>query len=165
MRVQLSFTVDCPPDRAWALLRSPDAAALLYAPTLVMTPEAATPVRWRDGDVAIVRLRALGVVPLGRQLIAIRTRRRGATRILEDDGAPLEGALAVITSWRHRMAVTPTAAGGTRYRDRLDVGAGPLTPVVWLAMWGVWQWRGARMRRLLRDAGGMGGTAVTAPRR
>ena len=164
MRVQLSFTVDCPPDRAWALLRSPDAAARLYAPMLVMTPVAATPVRWRDGDVAIVRLRALGVVPLGRQLIAIRIRRRGATRILEDDGAPIEGVLAVITSWRHRMAVTPTSDGRIHYRDRLDVGAGPLTPVVWLAMWGVWQWRGVRMRRMLRDAGGVG-AAVTAPQR
>ncbi|MCS0498613.1 hypothetical protein [Protaetiibacter mangrovi] len=149
MRVQLSFRVGCDADRAWAIVTSPDAAASAYAPLLVMTPETELPQRWSDGDDAVVRLRGAGVLPLGRQRILVRTRRLDGTRILEDAGGPISGPLAIVTSWRHRMAVTPLASGGTRYRDRLDVSAGIATPLVWFGLWLVWQARGLRIRRMM----------------
>ena len=37
------------------------------------------------------------------------------------------------------------------YRDRLDGSAGLLTPAVWLVLWGVWQLRGAHLRRTMRS--------------
>ncbi len=150
MRIQLSFRVGCSADEAWEVLTSPEAVARAYAPVMALRPEHPLPGRWRDGDEVVVGLRAFGLVPVGRQLIAIRTRRSGATRILEDAGRPLSGPLAVVTSWRHRMATTPLPDGTSLYRDRLDVSAGLATPVVWFALWLVWRLRGLRVRGMMR---------------
>jgi hypothetical protein len=56
----------------------------------------------------------------------------------------------MITSWRHRMAVTEQPNGRTLYRDRLDVSAGILTPLIWISLWVFWQWRALRLRAVLR---------------
>jgi hypothetical protein len=94
-------------------------------------------------------VRALwSLVPAGEQVIDIRYRERGDVRIVEDAGGPVSGVLAVITGWRHRMAVSPAPDGRTLYRDRLDVSAGPLTPLVWLGAWLYWQWRARQLARL-----------------
>lgn len=151
MRVQLEFRAPCSPDAAWEVITSPAELANAYAPVLTLRTDDPIPERWRSGDEVVVELRFLGAVPVGRQRIAIRTRRRGGTRILEDAGRPLAGPLALVTSWRHRMAVTPLPDGGALYRDRLDVSAGLLTPVVWFGMWTVWQLRGASLRRTMRS--------------
>ena len=46
------------------------------------------------------------------------------------------------------MAVSALPDGRTLYRDRLDISAGIATPFIWAAMWIMWQWRAARLRRL-----------------
>jgi len=38
--------------------------------------------------------------------------------------------------------------GTTLFRDRLEFSAGALTPLVWLALWAFWQWRGRRLMQL-----------------
>ncbi|TXK19138.1 hypothetical protein [Homoserinibacter sp. GY 40078] len=147
MYVALRIELAADADHVWNMLRSPEAAAEIYAPVMILHPETDPPARWSTGDAVTVRLTSLGI-PVGRQLIDVRLRRRGTTRIFEDVGKPLSGALARVTSWRHRMAVTPLGDGRCIYRDRLDVSAGPLTPLLWIGLWTVWQWRGARIRRL-----------------
>jgi hypothetical protein len=53
------------------------------------------------------------------------------------------------------MAVSPSDDGRTLYRDRLDISAGMLTPLVWVGVWAFWQWRAFQLTRLAprwRDA-------------
>jgi hypothetical protein len=147
--VRLHLDVDA--DMVWNSLRSPGSMTALYAPLLTMTAadSDALPSRWDDGASAEVQLMVGGAVPGGRQRIDIRLRRRRGVRILEDHGAPTSGPLTVITSWRHRMAVESLGPGRTLYRDRLDISAGALTPLLWIGFWAMWRWRGVRMRRLL----------------
>ena len=38
--------------------------------------------------------------------------------------------------------------GTTLLRDRLEISAGVLTPLFWLAMWAFWQWRARGLVRL-----------------
>lgn len=71
--------------------------------------------------------------------------------MLVDSGGALNGAMSVITRWQHTMAVSETEDGRTLYRDQLKFGAGPLTILMWPALWAFWQWRGRRIRRLSRD--------------
>ena len=97
-------------------------------------------------------LRALGLVPLGEQIIAVSFHEGRAARIMTDAGGPQSGILAAITSWRHRMAVAPSGDGRTRYRDELEFRAGALTPVVALTLLLFWRWRGVGLRRLARRA-------------
>ena len=151
MFVILRLDLDVDADTVWNALRSPDTMTALYAPLLTMTTAdtPSLPARWNDGASADVQLMVGGVVPGGRQRIDIRLRQRGGLRILEDRGAPTSGPLTVITSWRHRMAVEPVGPGRSIYRDRLDISAGVLTPLLWIGFWAMWRWRGVRMRRLL----------------
>jgi hypothetical protein len=45
--------------------------------------------------------------------------------------------------------VSPLPGGRTFYRDRLDISAGPLTPVVWIGTWLLWQYRAMGIRRVV----------------
>jgi len=150
MRVQLKLVLDAPPDAVWAALRSPAVLAEVAHPFFSFEPLSprGLPRTWPEGEHS-VRARALwSVVPAGEQLIDIRYRERGDVRIIEDAGGPVSGVLSVITRWRHRMAVAPAPDGRTLYRDRLDISAGALTPLVWIGVWAFWQWRGWQLARL-----------------
>lgn len=150
MRVTLRLELDAAPDDVWELLHDPLALAEVVAPLLRIEPvgHRRFPPRWTTSD-HVVRTRLLGVATLGDQRIRLSASRRGDARILEDSGGPVSGLLGVVTSWRHRMAVSPAPGGGTLYRDRLDLSAGALTPFVWIGTWALWQYRAARIRAVV----------------
>ncbi len=111
--------------------------------------DAGFPEEWDEGSHP-VRARALfGIFDAGTQDIDITLSERGSARVFDDHGGPLSGPPAIVTSWRHRMAIAtgPTTAT-TLFRDRLEFSAGILTPPVWAGLWLFWQWRGRALRRL-----------------
>ena len=67
---------------------------------------------------------------------------------MRDFGGGISGPLALVTRWRHSMAIAPTPDGRTLYRDQLEFSAGLLTLPMWLVYWVFWQWRGFGMKRL-----------------
>lgn len=154
MRILLKVILDCDADAAWRALHSPSAVAELYGPLLQMAPmdAAGLPTRLEAGADVPVRLRAAGVT-LGQQLIHVSDRRvedtRGEVRVLRDSGIPLTGPLAALDVWDHQMAVSPAPGDPSRtlWRERLVIG-GVAAPALWPVLWGVWQWRGARLRAL-----------------
>jgi hypothetical protein len=157
MRVTLRLELDAYPETVWAMLHDPTAFSAVTAPLLEVEPvgHRRFPPTWTPGD-HLVRVRLLGILPLGDQLIRLSSSRRKGARILEDSGGPVSGALALVSGWRHRMAVAPLPGGRTLYRDRLDVSAGLLTPVVWLGMWALWQYRAWGIRRIVAERAGLG---------
>lgn len=151
MRVQLRLELDCSPDAAWDALRRPSVLSQVMHPWMSIEPvTGGLPAHWSEGSHPVAVSALIGRVPVGEQDIDLRFAGRGDTRVIEDRGGPTSGALAVITRWRHRMAVSPAPGGRTLYRDRLDVSAGVFTPVVWAGMWVFWQWRARQIRRLSR---------------
>jgi hypothetical protein len=155
MHVQLKLVLECSPDAAWNALRSPAVFSEVSFPLVEFETldGSAFPASWDEGPHTVSARALYGVIPAGTQSIDLSFRRRGSWRIFEDHGGPLSGPLTVITRWRHRMAVAVTADGRTLFRDRLEFSAGLLTPVVWIAFWAFWQWRGARLSRLARGFG------------
>jgi hypothetical protein len=152
MRVQLRFEIDAYPDEVWAMLHDPVALQQVAAPLLELEAvgHRRFPPTWTPGD-HLVRLRLLGILPVGDQRIRLSMSRRQDARILEDSGGPVSGAVGLVTSWRHRMAVSPLPGGSTLYRDRLDISAGLLTPFVWIGAWVFWQYRAARIRHVVAE--------------
>jgi len=150
MRVQLKLVLDAPPDAVWAALKSPSVLAEVAHPFFTFDPLSprGLPRVWTEGEHPVAASVLWGVIPVGEQVIDIRFRTRGDVRIVEDDGGPVSGPLAIVTRWRHRMAVSATTDGRTLYRDRLDIGAGLLTPLAWLGAWLFWQWRAFQLTRL-----------------
>lgn len=153
----LRFELDASPDVVWEMLRDPRALSAVVAPLLEVEAvgHRRLPTRWTLGERTQVRVRLLGLLALGDQVIRLSASERAGARILEDSGGPVSGLLGIVTGWRHRMAVSPTADGRTLYRDRVDFSAGPLTPLAWPGMWLLWQWRAQGIRRELarRTAG------------
>jgi len=153
MRILQKFQIACDPDAAWRALHSPQALAELYGPLLEVRPLSDAPTSWEPGQDAAVSLTALGLVPLGRQLIAVSDRyvesSGGRVRILRDSGTPLTGPLATLDVWDHQMAVSPVPGdpGRTLWRERLVIG-GRTAPLLWPVLWATWQWRAARIRAL-----------------
>lgn len=163
MRVLLKTVLDCEPDAAWLALRSPAVFRAVSAPLMRFESLDADgfPDVWGDGEHR-VRARAFGLVPAGEQIIAIHTETRldhvhgrhenpVEVRVVHDTGRGLTWPLTLTTRWHHRMAVSAQPDGRTLYRDQLEFDAGAVTPVLWLAYWGFWQWRLIAIRRLARD--------------
>jgi hypothetical protein len=150
MRILLRFVLDCDADAAWRALRSPDVFRAVAGPwmTFESLEPGGFPGLWPAGEHP-VRAKALGLVDVGEQNIDISfAERRGGVRLVRDFGGGVSGPLAVVTTWRHTMAVSSTEDGRTLYRDQLVVGAGLLTLPVWFGMWLFWQWRGLRIKAL-----------------
>lgn len=154
MRVTLDLVLDCPPDAAWEAVHSPAVFRAVSGPwTRAESLEpGGFPERWPGGRHR-VRLSLLGLLPMGEQVIDLsdetRMLRDGqVARIVHDRGGPVAGPMRLVRKWHHRMAITALPDGRTRFRDRLDVGAGVLTPVVVLGFWVFWQLRAAKIRRL-----------------
>ncbi|MCU1415976.1 MAG: hypothetical protein JWP32_150 [Schumannella sp.] len=150
MRVQLKLVLDAPADAVWAALKSPAVLAQVASPFFSFEPLSprGLPRFWTAGEHPVAASVLWGTIPVGEQLIDIRFRERGDVRIIEDGGGPVAGALAIVTGWRHRMAVSAAPGGRSLYRDRLDISAGLLTPAVWLGAWVFWQWRAFQLSRL-----------------
>lgn len=159
MRILLKLTLDCDADAAWRALHSPRVVAELYGPFVGLTPMGAggLPTVLEPGADVPVRMTLGGAplptVALGSQLIHVSDRlvedADGPVRILRDSGIPLTGPLASLDVWDHQMAVSPAPSDPTRtlWRERLVIG-GPAAAALWPVLWGVWQWRGMRLRQL-----------------
>jgi hypothetical protein len=159
MRVLLKLVLDCEADAAWRALRSPDVFRQVSSPFMAfesLDPGGFTE-QWSDGEHR-VSAKAFGLIPAGEQIIDISTEERldrahgrhaspALVRIVHDTGRGLTWPLTITTGWHHRMAVSELPGGRTLYRDELSFSAGVLTPLVWLAYWGFWQWRALAIRR------------------
>ncbi|MGC0368516.1 hypothetical protein [Microbacterium sp. SLBN-111] len=153
MRILLKFEIDCDPDAAWRALHSPRAVAELYGPLLDVETLEEAPTSFSSGDDVPVQMRAVGVFPVGRQLISVADREtsdgNGRVRVFRDWGVPLTGPLAALDVWDHQMAVSaaPGDPNRTLWRERLTIG-GAAAPALWPGLWAMWQWRAARIRAL-----------------
>jgi hypothetical protein len=167
MRVHLNLLLDCPADAAWEAVHSPAVFRAVSGPftTADSLEPGGFPQRWA-GATHRVRLRLLGILPMGSQLISLRDEILvDGTRIVHDEGGPLTGAMRIVTTWHHRMAIRAASVGSssagsssaelgaapperTQFRDTLEVGAGVLTPLAWLGFWVFWQLRARQLQRL-----------------
>lgn len=124
--VELSCLLAAPADRVWEEVNRPRLLLHVARPMIRFAPidPPRFPERWADGP-HLVSMRLGGVLPLGRQVIEVsRPAPRDGARLLLD-----RGRSASIRRWDHLIAVAPEG-DGTRYTDRVEIDAGPRTPLV-----------------------------------
>jgi len=125
--VTLSTTLECTADEAWERVRTWALLRHIAAPLIRFTPKdsAVFPAHLEPGEFR-TWMWLFGVIPLGWQAVVIsEPPPDGATRFIRDKGySPL------IKRWDHSIAITPTAEGKAHYIDRVDIDAGPFTPLV-----------------------------------
>lgn len=125
--VEISTTLACTPDEAFARVQTTALMCHIAAPLLRFVPQRQTlfPAVWAPGEYR-VWLWLFSVLPLGWQAIVISAPpAKGDTRFLRDDGyGPL------IRRWNHLIMIAPNGEGTTHYTDRVIIEAGLLTPLV-----------------------------------
>ena len=150
MRVLLKLVLDCDPDDAWRAIRSPHVFEAVSHPFTQFTSMEAGgfPELWQPGE-HCVQVAAFGMVPIGKQVIDVSyPEATPGIRIMRDSGRGLSGSLALVSTWRHTMAISAAPDGKTLYRDELSFSAGAATPLLWPMFWAFWQWRAAGLIRL-----------------
>jgi len=99
-------------------------------------------------------VRLFDAVPLGWQVVGIELpATSGDVRQIHDNG---RGAL--IRRWDHLVTIEPAGPGRTRYTDRVEVEAGPLTPLVWAFERVFYAYRQRRWQRPVECGVRYGGT-------
>lgn len=150
VKAVITTLLEAPVERVWAELKKPRLLMHVAAPLISfeLIEPATMPAHWGDGRY-LVRMRFLGLIPLGRQWIVTSTpqpedQARGVFRV-RDQGC---GDLAKV--WDHLIVIEARNDGRTAYRDEVEIKAGLLTPAVWLFAHGFYRHRQARWTRLIR---------------
>jgi hypothetical protein len=148
MELSLCTVLDASAERVWGEARTSRLLHYVAAPWVTFEP--ITPLRlpeiWQEGSY-LVRMRFLGVLPIGKQWIVISYPEPDAGPrhyLLKDEG---RGDLA--SSWRHLMTIRPRADGCCNYCDHVNVQAGFVTWLVWAFAWVFYRHRQYRWRRLV----------------
>jgi ligand-binding SRPBCC domain-containing protein len=142
--VEVGTELAAPPERVWETVKKVDTLRYLTRGVLGFRPLGAVPDRLQAGDVIRVRLIFIHVLPGWSHEIRIVK--------LDEEGRRIETAEGggAVRTWNHVIAVDPAGDGRTRYSDRIEIGAGPLTPLVAGYAHLFYRYRQRRWRRLAR---------------
>ena len=141
-------------DNAWDALHTPEVFRSVSAPfTVFRTPASAPlPDRFSPDTDYEVTVWAMGIAPLGRQIIHLQDEVTGwHQRTVTDVGRGVSGPLALLRDWKHEMTLTARSDGTTDFSDTLTAKAGLLTPFAWLGLQVFWLWRVTKLRALAGD--------------
>ena len=141
-------------DNAWDALHTPHVFRSVSAPFTVFRAPAATPLpdRFSPNTDYEVTVWALGIIPLGRQIIRLQDEVTGwHQRTVTDVGRGVSGPLSLLREWNHEMTLTARSDGTTDFSDTLTAKAGLLTPFAWLGLQVFWLWRVTKLRALAGD--------------
>lgn len=147
MRLRRSVRLAAPFASVAAAIRKPALMVAVAAPLVQLrsTEAGGYPALWQEGPHR-VQLRLFGLIPLGPQTIDVSfPPAPSGQALLRDNG---HGPL--IKRWDHSITVTDNGDGTTSYSDDLDIGAGLLTPFVWLSAQLLFIHRQRRLQALAR---------------
>jgi hypothetical protein len=150
--VEISTVLNSSADRVWDEVQKTNLLKYVAYPLLKFEP--LTPIEfpavWQSGKY-LVKLKAFGCIPLGRQCIVI-------SQPDSDSGPSLgvyqirdDGYGDIVTKWDHQITIRSTPGGLAQYTDRVEVRAGLLTPFIWLYAHIFYRYRQYRWRRLIRN--------------
>lgn len=136
--VERSTPLPAPADAVWAAVKTPSAFRVVTRHLLAMPVISDRDDEWHEGETVVGWVFLFGLLPFSRHHLHIaridESRRTLSSR--EFGG--------VITVWNHDIEITPVDAASCEYRDRIEIHAGILTPVI--ASYARWFYR-TRQRR------------------
>lgn len=154
--VEVSTHLPLSPDAVWALVMKPAVLEAVSAPLLRFVPRKAPfPDRWEPGEFQM-GVKLFGLVPLDDQIVGIEFQPcdpAAGSYALRDNGRACArdgGPGGLIRRWDHLMLIEPERSG-TRYTDRVEVGAGALTPLAAAFARILYSHRQRRWRKLLAE--------------
>jgi ligand-binding SRPBCC domain-containing protein len=142
--VRVGTELDAPPDRVWETVQKVDTLRYITRGLLGFRPLGPVHDGLGEGDVIRVRLMFFHVLPANAHEIRIVRVDEEAHCIETDEHG------GAVKTWRHRISVDPHGEGRSYYTDRIEIGAGPLTPLIWAYAQLFYRYRQWRWRKLAR---------------
>lgn len=142
--VERSTALDASADAIWAAVKTPSAFRTVTRRLLVMPVVRRRQDEWREGETVVGWVFLFGVLPFSRHRLYI-ARIDESTRTLSSREF---GGL--LRRWNHDIEVVPIDASTCRYRDRIEIDAGIVTPVVVVYARWFYRMRQRRWRELAR---------------
>lgn len=136
--VDRATVLDAPADAVWAAVRTPAAFRTVTRGLLTMPVLRRRTRPWSEGEIVIGWVLLFRCIPFSRHHLHIaRIDDTTMTLCSHEHGG-------LVRRWDHDIVVTPVDDHRCRYRDRVEIDAGVLTPlVVAFARW----FYGVRQRR------------------
>ncbi len=142
--VERSTPLEASADAVWAAVKTPAAFRTVTRRLLVMPVIRRRQDEWREGETVVGWVFLFGFLPFSRHHLHV-ARIDESTRTLSSREF---GGL--ITTWNHDIEVLPIDAATCRYRDRIEIDAGCMTPVIALYARWFYRMRQRRWRALAR---------------
>lgn len=136
--VERSTLLEASADAIWAAVKTPSAFRFVTRRLLVMPVIRSRSGEWREGETVVGWVFLFGFLPFSRHHLHI-ARIDDSTRTLSS--REFGGLIAM---WNHDIEVVPVDSMTCRYRDRIEIEAGFLTPAI--AVYARWFYR-MRQRR------------------
>ena len=139
--VRVTTQLDAPPELVWGAVTTPQAFVHVAGAMLRYPAAERHPARWQVGDELAGWTFLFRVLPFSRHRLSIRDVDDAARTLVSEEGGGL------VRRWDHVITVE-AEHGRTRYTDRIDIEAGPLTFAVAAYAGLFYRYRQRRWRRL-----------------
>lgn len=142
--VERSTQLDASADAVWAAVKTPAAFRAVTRRLLVMPVIRRRQDEWREGETVVGWVFLFGFLPFSRHHLHIASIEESTRTLSSREFGGL------ITTWNHDIVVVPIDAVACRYRDRIEIDAGIMTPVITLYARWFYRMRQRRWRALAR---------------
>ena len=145
MIARIETVLPGPVESLWRQIIKPASLMYVASPILRFVPEGKTRLgkTWEQGEVYTLRLRALGVLPLGVHRIHMLSVDNESHSIVTRESSRL------IKTWNHAINIHESGSGCLTYVDEVEIRAGLLTLPVWLFAQVFYRHRQRRWKRVL----------------
>lgn len=142
--IDVSTDLDAPADVIWRAVKTPHAFVHVAAGMLRYPAAERLDRPWATGDELEGWTFLFGVIPFSRHRLRVTSIDDGSRSLVSDEGG------GIVRTWRHELHVDAIDARTSRYRDRIEIDAGPATRAVagFAALF--YRYRQRRWRRLAR---------------
>lgn len=144
MLVERSAQLDAPAEKVWNAVKTPAAFRYVTKGLLTMPSVSERDGDWVEGETVVGWVFLFGLLPVSRHHLRF-AEIDDASRTLRSNEHG-----GILRRWDHDIDVTPIDEDHCLYRDRIELEAGPATPLIWV--WAHWFYRTRqnRWRRLSR---------------
>jgi len=143
--VCISTYFSCSEEELWSKIASPKSLQYVAAPILRFVPCRTDSFsdEWQEGPIYDLNLYLFHVIPLGRHRIKILKADKKANTIVSKES----GLFAPV--WNHTISFHQCGSREVSYKDRIEIEAGLLTPLICIFARFFYRHRQRRWKRLL----------------
>ena len=147
MIARITSIFDCTEEEFWKKIIEPKSLQFVASPILSFHPMVGDDfgAEWVTDKTYEMKLCFLKIIPFGRHQIKVITINRESNTLVTNES----GTLSPI--WNHTVQFSRIGHRKLRYTDEIEIGAGLLTPVIWVFAHLFYRHRQNRWRTLLKD--------------